>query len=537
MVRGLVAIGVCVVLLGGGCAGGPAQARQPKKGPAKVVAKASVLPAASASPGAPGGDLAARVRADFARRARLFGPDGAPLVGPDGATLVGPDGATVLVGRVRLDARYAVRVGAGRAAGDVIAMGGADLDDGAGGNVVVQGSAELISDNGLGLISDNGLGLISDNGLGIIANNGGGLISDNGLGILANNGGGLAGPAAALRLLAAPAAGDDAGGLLAAGMRVLLLDLRDGRPVPLGRDEAGEPVYAIYTDARGRYAVAPPPALRHNVVVVAQPPDRRDARLTLGRVTAPGVSGELAIDEAGALATAYFRTMMVAQITELVGRDTGGSLFPARFSAQIPEAIRQRAETVAQELRLAYRAAGLPGKPEAERRRVVQAAADAMCAHVDLTAVEIDTAATSYKGPGGLAMPALADFFGQAARGAAARLREDPAFFAARPYLAEANAARAAQGLPPTAIERPSDVGAFLLREYFSRVDQDEQERAKPLLDDVGVPEEARLRLRGTIYGLYLAVGTIFVFDDAVKAEVLRAVAEQGGLRAEPVGP
>ena len=502
--------------------------------------------------------LAARVRADFLTRSRLVGPDGASLVGPDGASVIGQNGATILAGTVRIDPSYALRVDAGRTATiaghEVLVMRGADLDDGAGGNVVVNDAARLLSDNGLGLLSDNGLGLLSDNGLGLIANNGGGLIANNGGGLIANNGGGLisdnglgvvgqngasqpfsAAGAFSLRgrglQQAAPAAPQ--AGTPAAGMRLFVVDLRDGRPVPLGLDAAGAPVHAIYTDARGRYVVALPPALRSNVVVVAQAPELRDPRLTLGLLAATGAAGAAAVlTEAEALATAQFRSLLVTQLDALVAKDTGGSLFPERFSAQIPEAVRARAESVVAELRTHYKAAGVPTMPAAERRRIIQAAADVVCAGVDFAAIEIDTAMTAYRGPGGPALPALAAFMTRLAEGAAARLAEDPAWFDGRPYMQEVNARRAAAGLPPLAIVRPADAPAFMLREYMSQVDQDAQEKGEPMLDDLGVSPADRLRLRGIIYGLYQAVGMAFIFDDEVKAAIferLRSAAAEPG--------
>lgn len=62
--------------------------------------------------------------------------------------------------------------------------------------------------------------------------------------------------------------------LLAAGMLMAVLSLADGAYLPLGVDEGGKPVFAVYTDAQGEFEVHLPPGATKNVLVATPDPCR-----------------------------------------------------------------------------------------------------------------------------------------------------------------------------------------------------------------------------------------------------------------------
>jgi hypothetical protein len=222
------------------------------------------------------------------------------------AALQPPAGSYVaLSGTVKVDAGYLVGNNAGNLVGDNrLAVGDATILANNAGNLVASregGSARSNADGSF----------VAAGNAGIVANNGGGLISDHGGGIVANNGGGIiANHGSGRRLLALPAAGTL---LPAGGLVVSAVSLRDHQYVPLGADAAGQPVYAIYSDAAGGYKLYLPQALEGNVAVVAGVPQSADARLVYNAIAPIQANTTAPVDDDAAATARMIRRALAVR--------------------------------------------------------------------------------------------------------------------------------------------------------------------------------------------------------------------------------
>jgi hypothetical protein len=224
--------------------------------------------------------------------ATLVGPDGATLVGPDGASLIGPDGATLI----------------GNNGNTLVAAGG--------GNVIADGGLRLVGPDGATLVGADGASLIGPDGATLIGPDGASyaLAQDSPGEELSPRSPGTGGSGAAT-----PAADARTPGrvLPAAVMRVGLLDLRTGKPIPVGVDAAGEPVLTVYTDLAGGYELFVPAALRQYVRLVAEAPTSDDRRLAYDIVARPGGEDD-PVDEDTAQVGRFLRGVFVSRLEDLM---------------------------------------------------------------------------------------------------------------------------------------------------------------------------------------------------------------------------
>ncbi len=439
--------------------------------PAKVPAARASKPPAPAASQAPAG-LRATVTPTAATASRT-----------PAALTAAPDTLT-LTGTVRLDAGYAVKSGVGRVisnhGGSAVAFADASLIANNSGNLVANNAGNLIANNGGGLlaawgsgiISDKGAGIISDKGAGIISDKGAGIISDKGAGLISDKGAGYALAGLGLRqAAAAPAATPSAGAapavgeiLPAAGMVIGVVDLRTGALIPIGRDPAGEPVLAIYTDDRGGYTLHLPAALATNVVVVAVPPIARiDRRLALDLVTAP--SGDTAaVDEDTALASRFMREFLVGIMADAMSV-SGPEKIVIKTGA-VSESLRVVVRTFLEEINAESAAVGLRAAPRAESEKVARRMSDVILATVNLPEVTITSDVAAYwTKPPAPAVTTMVTVLRETREKATEALRRDAAFFESQGYFREANAGR-----PPAdafRIDKPADLGDFVIREYL----------------------------------------------------------------------
>ena len=269
----------------------------------------------------------------------------------DPARLRAQPGSVALGGLVRVDAAYIVAAGAGNVlshnGAQIVAAGGGNILSHNGGQLVAAGGLNLVAAGGLNLVAAGAGNLVAAGGLNlvaagagnIVAAGGGNLVAAGAGNLVAAGGGNLVGPDGAslvaagagnmvaagagnlvgpdgasyrlgpqvpgyrLAQAAAPAFGTQ---LPAAGMLVWVKSLETGNPVPLGLGPDGQPAFAVFTDAAGRYDVHVPAAQRDTVMVVAEVPFRNDRRTGYG-ILAAQLDGERAIDEDKALVTRYLR--------------------------------------------------------------------------------------------------------------------------------------------------------------------------------------------------------------------------------------
>lgn len=373
------------------------------------------------------------------------------------AVLEQPQGAsTRLSGSVRIDAHYAVRAAGAKLIG---------LD---GGTLIGMDGASLIGADGATLIGADGATLIGMDGAsvyvgaGLIGADGGSLIGADGGTLVAAGAGNLIGKRK-LALMQAPAPARFTLGtvLRAAAMEIQVRSMADGKPISLGRDAAGEPVFSVYTNVRGEYAVFLPPDLgAGNVIVSAVVPETRDARLIYGAVTDPRAAEAVTVDEDTSMASAYFREAFISRIEREILLEAGGAnvgddeLEVALKVGAIADAI--------QALRRGVQESGIGDLPDGPRRARVATLGDALLAYVPLAELkDVDT--------GNPALPELAKLMAEVRGEARARLAADPAYFDDQPWMIAANRAATSAGLEPFAIRRPSDLPDFVLRAVLVR--------------------------------------------------------------------
>ena len=434
---------------------------------------------------------------------------------------------TRFAGQVLVDGAYALASGAGRAlAGGVVALGDAGLIANNSSNLIVPGDAGLLSEAGGGLLSDAGAGLLSDAGAGIISDHGGALVANNGSSLIGKTKFHLAGAEAA-------------GPVPAAGMRLVVLDMREGKALPLGVGPDGKPAYVIATNTDGRYELYLPQALAPNLRVVALAAGN-DPRLALSLVT-PASAAPPALDDDHSLATRYMRGCLLAYLQDQAGRQTGAPPSPSTSNTPFLPAVTL--------VFTSEQLANMGKLRGAHARHVVQAFADAVLAVVDLAALVTSPQDNHWTGPPEPALPVIEQQLHALAAATAQRLATDPHFFDQRPFFVDANRHRAAQGLPPYALARPADLGALVFNDYMDTTNKRQQEKLRYVYADLGLPiaeyEHLRAAYSGVFAGLAGALLSNTEAQDAAKhvlatvlpAELARQQAETSTPAASPTAP
>lgn len=485
--------------------------------PRPHTAASVAVAAASASPGASTPPVASAAPA----------PAGGLLQKPKSV------GATIS-GTLRIDANYAVASGAavianngssliGKVKGaDIISEHGGGLVANNGGNLIAVDASGLISDHGLGLIADGGTGLIGKvKGADLVSDHGGGLVANNGGGLVANNSGNLIGKVK--RTLLNTGVSD----LPAGGLVVGAVSLADGSPVPVGQDASGHPVYAVYTDAAGRFTLYLPPGLQGNVRLVAREAAASDPRLEYGLVVPPTDTSAADMDEAIALANAYFRVVMVSRIDAIFQADTGDQAgfnhALAQALGKVPPFLASAAGTVMSDIRQVGLDAGIKQLPAPLRRAVLLAGTDALCAYADTTQIRSDAKLAGVSLPP-LALPEMARVLGVIADRTAVLLARDPHYFETKPYMIEANRARAAAGRPLFHVRKPVDLGAFVVGEYLTGISSEDANRADEVMADVGVTVGDRQAFVAAITGVYEGLAVVLLSNQDAETAVKTAL-------------
>ena len=425
-----------------------------KAGPPKPAASASVAVAASARPAGgklarPAGAvlaLAGQVKVDAAYAASV----GGTLISDHGGALVANNGGGIVALGARLDG------------GKLLGNNGGSLIADAAGNVVAPGEGGVAGDLGGGLlVANNGGGLVSNNGGGLISDRGGALVSKTKLRLLQAEG-----PAAG------PAVGTEA---RAAGMLVSVVSLRDRRYLPLGEDAAGNPAYAVYTNAQGGWEVFVPAAEKGNLLVVVGAPGDPDRRLAYNVVT-PAAGAGAQVDELSALASRYLRGTFTGRLADLV-------VMPAFTQEMLegdPTTTTAAKKVFADAFALLAAAAAKGGIDASTDPAVVRAKAqrvvDAGLADLDVEGIMIDDEIVAdWEAPPTPAMASMRKGLQTLLDGTTRRLAADPAFFSPAFLEDVINAPFVPGGtqVPLSArheILKPADFGEFMLTEYFGQI-------------------------------------------------------------------
>ena len=416
------------------------------------------------------------------------------------ATLQRPaSGVASLTGELRVDPSYLVAVGGGQ----VLSHNG--------GQIVAAGGLNLVAAGGLNLVAAGGLNLVAAGGGNVISQNGGQAVPLAASGVISHNGG-------QYRLHAATAA---------AGFEVRVYDLATHRPIALGTDPAGQPVYGVLTDAAGRYEVFVPAAHAGNVLVQARVPGQADPRLAYDLVAPPPAATAAAavfgrvLDDDTSVTTHYVRLAFARKLQAVLEADKLDVALMFAGTAAQPSLMG-----VAEQLLGEFRAAVAKAKVPRERYpEVATRCADALLVHLDLGDVVIDSANSAYKGPADAqALPAMVAFLTSLRSAVAAKLATDgPAFFDQQSYLKAYNDARPA-GTPAFRLLRAADLGDFVIDAYVGSLDSTRLFHVIDACESVGLPRTAADPLFGAASGVGLRLGVLFMTDEAARRDVFAAI-------------
>jgi sugar lactone lactonase YvrE len=391
--------------------------------------------------------------------------------------------------------------------------------------LVKAGEGQVISTDGSSAVYP-AASLIGNDGASIVAQGAGNIISTDGSSIITNDGASLVG-AQARRLLAADAVAVN--DQVAAGFAVRAIGLADNKPVPLGVDAAGKPVYVVLTDAKGGYDLHLPANLPGGIRLVASPPGLTDPRATLNLLVGTAGAVDQRFTEPASTFATYVRHLIITALRPaVVGSDDGGQGRANQLADQVGGL-----EEIKPVVDKAYQAAHeehVERLTPAAREFALQRFADALIAYTDLDKVGVGNY-EGYKGDSNeLARHAFEDLFGRLRTAAARTMAADPDSFNQRPYLVAANGRRKAAGQAPVVVRKASDLGDFLVEEYCRDVTYDHAKQASEVLADAGIePNEVfRLMAMNSTVGYALGVTALTHYDEAVQF-LREAIREQLG--------
>ena len=409
-----------------------------------------------------------------------------------------------LKGVVSVDAGYMVAAGAG----NLHALQGAPL--------VAAGAGNLIGPDGASLIGADGATLV--------AAGGGNIVAAGGLNLIGADGASLVGADAASFKLAqaSPAAG--IGDVLpAAAMRVGVIDLRDGKPVPIGVDSRGEPVYSVYSDLAGGYELFVPRSLAGYVRIVAEAAVA-DERLVYDAIVRADAAPD-DIDEDTARLGRFLRSVFAIRFEQMMAM-TRAELeaeleAPRALDPNKPEYFQTYARPMLIFFADMSERRGFAVMDPVKRRAIAQIASDRLLAACDFSNVRTADQVPSYvpADPNELALDAFRDSMKRIRLDARPLLEaQGEVAFSAR--LLEL-ASRRLTGVRPYPIKKPADLAAFIVRAFLSdrregvdiggSADTERILHAEGLLDELGIlsPEDRSGRLRAA--GLAVVYHMLYV--------------------------
>ncbi|MDB5101119.1 MAG: hypothetical protein JWM80_5540 [Cyanobacteria bacterium RYN_339] len=436
-----------------------------------------------------------------------------------------------LTGTIAVDSGYAVAAGgkiisndgasALAAQGSLITNDGGSLlgSDGAaiatndGANLVARGQGSLITNDGGSLITNDGGGLITNDGGSLITNDGGSIVAQGGGNIVAQGGGNYG-------LLATSGGGS----VPAAGFWVGLFSLAKGKLLPVGQDEQGKQVYAVFSNMKGGFTLYVPAEEVGNVLVVASDARAKDRRLAVSAVTVKTATNG-PVDEFTTQTVAYLRASLAPRLQEVLDSDFDLNA-PAREPAV---AFLQAKDATALPALRALLASGYQNLSYVRKARVWQALADAMIANQALDTIMIDSLIGAKSGASGGALAEVRRVLRAVQQKADERLAADPKHFDNQPYMRLANTMR--RGGPEYRVLKSADVTDMLVHAFLSTHEEDVNFVAESVLLDLGVPTGDRAKLQAAGASFFLALATPLFEDpkvlDAMKAAVTDAVKTQ----------
>jgi hypothetical protein len=282
---------------------------------------------------------------------------------------------------------------------------------------------------------------------------------------------------------------------------------------------SGEPIGApVATDEEGRFTLGVPEGLENNVLLVAQVPGSKDARLRYDLVTAPEKSDTLAIDEDSATVARYMRRCMVTRFAAFLNGDTvNGSVEEFVRRLNLPEFAAKAALPAFQELQQKAKVSGMNKLSQAEREPYAQRFADALLARVKLEQMVINPMLhAGDKSVTGHAVTRMTEVLRAGREAAAVKMKADPGFFANQDYLKKATRWK-------SGIERPADLGEFVVTEYMGDTTINAFATMETLYESVGVPKDKAKAVQPAASTITYMVMAVMVFNAEARAEALKA--------------
>ncbi len=376
---------------------------------------APAVPKGSRAPGSPGASPQASAKPNGrATSGPAAGRSAAPLA------MLAPLGqaSVKLTGSLRVDPAYLVAAGAGNilshnggqivaagglnmiaaGAGGLVAAGAGNIVAAGAGNVVAVTGSQIVAAGGLNMIAAGGGQIVAAGGLNMIAAGAGNLVGADGASLVGADGASLVGADGASYSLAQAGAAP-ARELPAAGMLVSVVSLATRQYLPLGRTPDGkDDVYAVYSDAAGKFDLSVPKGEEGNVMVVASVPGQRVAGTIYNAITKP--TEALVVDEDTATVTRYLRGALVGRLADIIAaKDTAEADELIDVESSIAPAAKEqlrlvlaRMQALAAQVDGFSRSAGDPALHALQAHAIAQAIVDASFSRVDLREVRINEA-------------------------------------------------------------------------------------------------------------------------------------------------
>jgi sugar lactone lactonase YvrE len=393
------------------------------------------------------------------------------------------------------------------------------------------GASGLIGQDGAGFLGMGGAQLITaGNGQGLIGNAGGTLIGNAGGTLLAggrivaSGGGNVVVPASLIGNAGGTLIGNDGATLIgqdgagynllatgpspafgevwkAAGMWLSVTDSRTGKTVPLGEDAEGKPVYAIYTNAEGRFEVHVPKEVAEFARVVVRPPDRLDSRLVMSVPAKMANGGAITVNEDVAAATDLIRYILASMIIETMEHPPDPNA--AATGDTLKDAMREFAKMPTFQTFAKFGAErNVKGYPHDRKTDLGLLLADMIVGNSlddfklatksvlkqDSEVVLTTREAERYIGANAMLsfVDVMKDFHTKVTKQVQDH-HDDPSYLNSRPYVVEANLRRKAAGQPLYCIQRVADLQELMVQEYFATLDENKGNKAFDVLMDMQV--------------------------------------------------
>jgi hypothetical protein len=435
----------------------------------------------------------------------VISPNGSNVISPNGSNVISPNGSNII----------------GINGGNIVAQGGGNFLSHNGAAIVASGGGNVIAEAGLNLlaaggslVAEGGGAIVAQGGGNIVAQGGGNIVAQGGGNIVAQGGGNLA--AQGNRQLvgfhvldnagtspASPLPAADVGVVLpAVGMRISVLSLDTNTPVPIGQDEAGRPVYTVYTNAEGHYDLYLPAAEAGNVRVVANvrnvpagdnPLADPNPRYRYDIVNHPGSDG--AVDEDTEEVSRFLLDFFSSQMVPFLVLNLDRAGFEARLAEsfdryKITGLLRSSVLDAIVKLNTAGKEAGLREANPAVAAALARSIARQALAGLTLDSVTVTRDSSPYYplhvAPNDQenALVAMKQIFGDARKKAANFLPPVRVGYIEHQSFFESALCR---GYIPRdfRIERPSDVSRFINQAYLTR-EVVEWEQISQVLSSIG---------------------------------------------------